>query len=370
MDEERLVGQESGPAAPSRIGRRAARFVGGVVVLTLLAGTAGAVVATWWQGGLGVLVGRIAWALRPSLPPAVIAERVDPAVVDVDVTLAFGQGIAEGTGMIVTPSGEVLTNNHVVAGAGQIAVVLPVERRTFRARVVGVDPRQDVAVLQLLGARNLPTVPLGRTGALGLGAPVVALGNALGLGGKPRMTVGTVTATNRAITATNMGGESEQLSGLIETDAALEPGDSGGPLLNGAGQVVGMDTAAERTTVGGLSFAIPINRVLSVADWIVHRVSRPSVVTRRQGFLGVAIAPVPRRGALVEGVLPGTPAAGLGLEPGDVIVAFDGRRIDGPDQLVGQVRAFAPGTRVTVTWLGPAGSVHRGTARLTVAPWL
>jgi S1-C subfamily serine protease len=169
-----------------------------------------------------------------------IAAKVDPAVVDVNTTLPGGA--AAGTGMVLTPSGEVLTNNHVIDGATSIDVAAA-SGKTYSARVVGYDPSDDVAVLQLQGASNLPTIRTTNS-APAVGDPVLALGNALGRGGTPASAEGTVTAVNQTITASDSNGSKpETLHGMIQTDANIQPGDSGGPLVNASGEVIGMDSA-------------------------------------------------------------------------------------------------------------------------------
>jgi len=179
-----------------------------------------------------------------------IAANVDPAIVDVNTTLA--QGAAAGTGMVISSSGEVLTNNHVIDGATSVTVTAA-NGKTYVAKVVGYDATDDVAVLQLQGAPKLPTVTASSTKP-SVGDPVVALGNALGRGGTPATAPGSVTAVNQTITATDDNGANpETLSNLIQTDAPIQPGDSGGPLVNANGQVVGMDSAGSQSQAAATS---------------------------------------------------------------------------------------------------------------------
>ena len=170
---------------------------------------------------------------------------IGTGAVVIETNLAYQNAAAAGTGIVLTSSGRILTNNHVIAGATTIRVVVPKTTHTYTARVVGYDTTADVAVLQLQKASHLKTVTTGNASSLKLGARVTAVGNA---GGTGRLTSsrGHVTGLNRSITVQGDSGTTEQLTGLIETNAALQPGDSGGPLLNSAGHVVGIDTAASK----------------------------------------------------------------------------------------------------------------------------
>ena len=184
-----------------------------------------------------------------ALSTSQIASRVSPGLVDVVSTLGYQNATAAGTGMVLTSTGEVLTNNHVINGATSISVTDIGNGKTYKATVVGYDKSKDIAVLQLQNASGLQTVNLGDSSTVTVGQNVVAIGNAEGKGGTPSVVTGSVTALNQAITASDDGSsDSEQLSGLIETNAPIQPGDSGGPLVNSAGQVVGIDTAASSSS--------------------------------------------------------------------------------------------------------------------------
>ena len=173
---------------------------------------------------------------------------------------------AAGTGMVLTANGEVLTNRHVVSGETAIAVTIPATGRTYDAHVVGIAPNTDVAVVQLEGASGLDTVKTA-SGTVSLGDEVVGVGNAGGTGGTPSAAPGQVTGLGSSITATDEDGSNpEDLTGLIQTDADIEPGDSGGPLLNTSNAVVGMDTAG--SSEGGDGYAIPIATALDAAKQI------------------------------------------------------------------------------------------------------
>jgi S1-C subfamily serine protease len=313
-----------------------------------------------------------------------IAQRVDPAVVDVNtVADAFGRRAeGAGTGMVVTSSGEVLTNNHVVDGATRIAVSIPGRSGSYAARVIGVDISADVALLQIQGLSNLPTVTLADSSSLAIGQEVVAIGNALGQGGSPTVTEGTVSALGRSIAVGDDRGGSEHLRGLIQTDAPIQPGDSGGPLVNSAGQVVGMLTAASR---GGFAqpgssvgFAIPSNDALSIVNEIRSGHPSSSIIIGQAGFLGIGVRDLDpataarlglnvTSGALVLSVSPGTPAARAGISRGAVITAVDGERIASADALGLAIHRHKPGEQIGVTWIDQNGT-HTVAVHLIAGP--
>ena len=208
--------------------------------------------------------------------PNTIADTLAPSIVNITTSLSSG-GSAAGTGIILTSSGVVLTNHHVIADATELQAEDAATGRIYAGTVVGYDPTHDVAVVQLTHASGLAPAPIGTASRLVVGDGVVALGNAGGRGGAPTVATGAVTALDRPITASDQNGSnSERLTHLIQIDASIQPGDSGGPLANADGQVVGMDTAASRTD-GGFGFqspassagyAIPIQDALAVAHAI------------------------------------------------------------------------------------------------------
>ena len=236
-----------------------------------------------------------------TLTTAQVAAKVDPGLVDVVSTLGYQDGEAAGTGMVLTSSGEVLTNNHVIDGATSIKVTDIGNGRTYTAKVVGYNKTKDVAVLQLVNASGLTTVSLSSSGVQS-GQKVVALGNAGGKGGTPSVATGKVTGTGKTITASDEdAGNAEQLQGLIETNAGIQPGDSGGPLVNTKGEVVGMDTAASTgiSTTGFSSqsqqtatqaFAIPITEAASIASQIEAGHASSTVHLGTTAFLGVEVS--------------------------------------------------------------------------------
>lgn len=298
-------------------------------------------------------------------------------IVVVETGLGYEDGSAAGTGMVLTSSGEVLTNNHVIAGATTVRVVVPGTGRTYAASVVGYDVSDDVAVLQLRGASGLDTVTIGDSSALSVGQAVRAVGNAGGTGSLTSAT-GTVTGLGRSITASTENGRSEQLTGLVETNAELRPGDSGGPLLDSSGRVVGMDTAASTSgggfgfssyaSAGSNSFAIPIDRALSIARQIESGDSSATVHVGGTAFLGVSVASATGSGAAVEGVVSGSAAERTGLASGDTITAIDGQPIDSADAVASVLAGKRPGDEVTLTWADGDGAQRSATVTLGSGP--
>jgi S1-C subfamily serine protease len=304
--------------------------------------------------------------------------------VDVTSTLGYQRGVAEGTGMVLTPNGEVLTNNHVIAGATDIKVRDIGNGRTYPASVVGYSDSNDVAVLKLQGASDLSTVTIGSTSGLAVGQKVVALGNAEGKGGTPAVATGSITGLGAAIDAADQGtGAVEHLTGMIQTNADIEPGDSGGPLVDSAGQVIGMDTAASSNSaqagttasVSTTAFAIPISRAMSIAHQIDAGQASDTVHIGATGFLGVEIASQSSggfgqttAGAPVAGAVQGTPAAQLGLTGGDTIESVGGHQIGSATDLQNVIEQYHPGDKVTVTWTDQLGQSHSAAATLIAGP--
>jgi S1-C subfamily serine protease len=316
-----------------------------------------------------------------------IATGVDPGLVDLNVTLADGNGEAAATGIVLTPAGEVLTNNHVIEGASAISATDVGNGKTYRATVVGYDRSQDIAVLQLSGASRLQTTAIADPPTAAIGQAVVAIGNAGGAGGTPTAAGGSVIALNQQIVADGDAG-SEQLSGLIEVNADVQPGDSGGPLVDGAGKAIGIDTAASTgfsfRSVGGRGYAIPIEQALAIAKQIENGVSSSSIHIGPTAFLGVELAVSTGQGgygsgygsssgqsssgAAIAGVVPGSPAAGAGLDSGDLITSLGGQAVDSPTALTSLIGAYRPGDHVQVSWTDPSGGQHTATVQLATGP--
>jgi S1-C subfamily serine protease len=290
-------------------------------------------------------------------------------VVDIYSVQGYQQAAAAGTGMILTPRGRILTNNHVIDGATSITVTDESTNRSYTATVVGTDATHDVAVLQLRNASGLATASIA-TAAAKVGDAVTAVGNAGGTG-TLSAAKGTVTALKQSITtAADGSAASEQLSGLIETDADVVSGDSGGPLLNSAGQVVGIDTAASSGVRDVTGYAIPISSAVRIAEGIEAGTDTADVTIGYPAFLGISVAGDggSTSGAVVGSVLSGTPAASSGLAAGDTITAVNGDRIGSATDLTTRLHQEKPGATVTITWTTTSGTRHSAAVRLIAGP--
>jgi len=311
------------------------------------------------------------------------AAPIGTGVVVVETNLAYQGSAAAGTGMVLTSSGEVLTNNHVISGATTIKVVVPKTGHSYTARVLGYDRSADVALLQLQGASNLKTVSIS-SAKLTVGATVTALGNAGGTGSISSAT-GRVTGLGKTITASDDQGGVEQLTGLIETNAGVEPGDSGGALVNSRGQVVGMDTAGSTSSGFGFqsisandAYAIPIAKALTVAHAISSGHASATVHIGATAFLGIEVEPAADygyggqgasvTGALIAAVVSGGPAASAGLAAGDVITAINGHTVSSPAAISVLVLTKKPGAKLTVTYLDQSGTSRTASVTLGSGP--
>jgi S1-C subfamily serine protease len=256
-----------------------------------------------------------------------------------------GRRIGQGTGVVLSAEGEVLTNAHVVEGARTVRVFLPGADQGREAQVVATDEREDLALIRLTDTKGLVPAQLGTSSTVRLGDEVLAIGNALGLKGGLSVTQGIVSGLGRSEGA---------LAGLIQTDAALNPGNSGGPLVDAAGRVVGINTAV-RGDAQSIGFAIPIDHARQVVERLRSGKPAPPVA-----FLGVATREPAdgNPGAEVLEVTSGSAAANAGLRPGDRLISFDGKPVAGPDELAGLVRDKAPGDKIEVRF-------HRGDSEQT-----
>jgi S1-C subfamily serine protease len=303
-----------------------------------------------------------------SANPSAVAARVIPAVVDITtvVQTANGNSEAAGTGLILTSTGDVLTNNHVVDQSIEIHVTIQGRSGTYSAEVIGVDPAADLAVIHINGVSDLPTVALADSSKLQVGDLVLAIGNALGLGGAPRVTAGQITALDQSITASENGTNAEQLTGMIQADAEISPGDSGGALVNAAGQVVGIITAGQaqgfRSSSTTVDYAIPSSTAYAVAKQILEGRAGNGVIIGPVGYLGVSVQDLDATsagqlgltissGALVRSVQANSPAQRAGIKIGSVITAIDGAVVDSSRSLGDALHQRKPGDRVRVTWV-------------------
>jgi S1-C subfamily serine protease len=316
-----------------------------------------------------VVAGFVGAGAVASIASARDTASVGTGVVTITTRLGYQSGAAAGTGMVLTSSGEVLTNNHVIAHSTGIRVGIPGTSKSYRAHVVGYALSQDVAVIQLDGASNLKTVSTAATSRVTIGQRVTAVGNA---GGRGITTVsGAITGTGRSIVASDESGGAERLTGLLETNAGVEPGNSGGPLVNSAGKVIGMVTAAStgygyRDTAASDAYAIPIGRALGLAQAIVDGRSSSTVHVGATAFLGVSVADGDG-GAAIAGLVDSGPADDAGLQEGDVITAVNGRSVRSASSLTTVMLSLKPGAKVSVAYLDELGR-HTLTVTLGSGP--
>ena len=351
-------GAPADPSAPASTGSGGSKPRTGLILVT-------AALVALLAGGVGGYVGSQAASsdsatstvslpqaeadrsARPDGTVASIAAAVSPAVVSIDVE--GNQGGGSGSGFVIRDNGFIVTNNHVVesaAGGGSITVQFA-DGRMFDATIVGRDASYDIAVIKVDGS-DLPTVVLGDSDGVTVGDLAIAIGSPLGLEGT--VTAGIVSSLNRPVTA---GGQGEtSFINAIQTDAAINPGNSGGALVNGAGEVIGVNSAIATLGIGGaggqagsigLGFAIPINQVQRIGEELINTGSstKPIIgVTLDQRFQG--------EGARVQEVSPGGPADGAGLESGEIIVEFDGEAVTDPTGLIVDIRSMQPGDEVSI----------------------
>src|SRR5262249_20204437 len=302
-------------------------------------------------------------------------------VVDVTTVLKCQGAQAAGTGMILNSTGEVLTNNHVVDGATSISVTVVSTGKTYTATVVGTDPTDDVAVIQLQNASGLQTAKLGDSSTVSVGDAVTGVGNAGGTGTLTQA-AGNVEALNQSLTATDDNGQNpEQLTGMIESNAPIQAGDSGGPLYNANGEIVGMDTAAEaasQSSTASQAYSIPINKALNIAQQIASGVQNSTIHQGYPGILGDSLADSSGNGfgsfgstasgAQIQSVIDGSPAAGAGLAAGDVITAVNKTSVGSASDLHNALANDKPGSKVTITWTDTSGQSHSASITLATGP--
>jgi S1-C subfamily serine protease len=338
--------------------------------------------SVWWSWSVSVLatVGlglglatapASASPARPLAPldPSGIVGSVGPQVVDISTKFGYNNAVGAGTGIVIDPGGVILTNNHVISGATDISAFAVGNGQTYAVDVIGYDRTADVAVLQLRGGGGLPAANIG--GGVAVGDPVVALGNAGGQGGTPSAVAGKVVALNQSVSATDtLTGAEENLGGLIQADAAIRPGDSGGPMVNGAGQVIGMNTAATDSykMSGGQGFAIPIGRAMGVAGQIRSGAASNTVHIGPTAFLGLGVTDNGGNGARVERVVGSGPAASAGISAGDVITGFDNTPITGATSMTDVLVPHHPGDTVTLRWRAKGDGDRSGPVTLADGP--
>ncbi|MGZ4434842.1 MAG: S1C family serine protease, partial [Trebonia sp.] len=335
-----------------------------------------------------------------SLNAQALAAKVDPVIVDITSQLKYNNATAEGTGIVISPNGLVLTNNHVIDEATSVSATLVVSGKTYTAKVLGYDSTHDVALLQLQGASGLQAASLGDSSKVKVGQAVLALGNAGGRGGLPATAQGTVQGLNRTIQASDSGANTQEtLHGMIQTNAPIQEGDSGGPLVNSSAQVIGMDTAANTTgfapdqSAATAGFAIPVNHAISIANQIAGGHASSTVHIGLGGFLGVTAAaandpsgcmsnggfgsggggtggfggytPPVSSGALICQVYPGTPAQAGGLTSGDVITSVNGQTVASSDGLTSLMAGDHPGDQLSIGYVDANGARHQTSVTLS-----
>lgn len=309
-----------------------------------------------------------------------IAAKVDPALVDINTTLA--QGRAAGTGMLISSDGEILTNNHVIADATSIKVTVDGGTgATYNAKVVGYDVTEDVALVKITDkVSNLPTVTFGDPSKVNVGDPVVALGNAGGRGGAPAVSQGQITALDQEVTAGDPGGTQETLEGMIQINAPIQPGDSGGALVDRGGKIIGMNTAAAGSTgqfsqtPSNIGFSIPIDHAVGIVSVIRAGNDTDKVHIGDRALLGVDVQDVQAgagpvsSGAAVVGVQANTGADSAGIQTGDTLTSLDGKSIADSAALRLALVKFHPGDSVSVGWVDASGAQHNANVKLVVGP--
>jgi S1-C subfamily serine protease len=362
------------PPPPAVKRRRKLRAVGLVFVVVAAgfgSGILGTIAADKWDITIGStrisgssnapLVTSEVGSDDPSLGTTVVAQVVNKladsvVTINSQVNDESGQGEASGTGVVLTSDGEILTNAHVVEGATKVSVRFAGETEPRTATVLASDPGNDLALLKI-DATNLKPATFAQPGTIRIGDQVIAIGYALALDGGPSVTSGIISALKRTIIT-----ESGALNGLIQTDTAISSGNSGGPLVNLRGEVVGINTAVARSDVNqaatNIGFSISVDEIGPVLEQLR---SQASGEIRQEGFLGVGLAARTDggQGAIITSVQPDSPASLAGIQEEDIVLSVDGEPIDGQAGLVAAIRDAAPGQTVEI-------EILRGVKRLTV----
>jgi putative serine protease PepD len=356
------------PEVPPPPAARSPRGPGALLVaVALLSGVTGAAVTRAFDDRATTppaasATGRPLQLDGTALDVAGVVAKAGPAVVSVQASFG-GRRTGAGTGVVLTADGEVLTNAHVVGGAASVRVTLAGESQARDADVVGIDAAADLALLHIPGANGLPVAELGRSADVRVGDDVVAIGNALALRGGPTVTRGIVSALDRTLDTDN-----GSMTGLIQTDASISSGNSGGPLVDARGRVVGINTAVASggggTAAENIGFAIAVDQALPVVERL--RGNQPAA---RRGYLGISSGDPTEgsRGAVVVSVEPGSPAAQAGLQAGDLVTKVGDKAVDGAAALGSAVRSHQPGEQVALVVVRN-GAERTVTVTLTTAP--
>jgi S1-C subfamily serine protease len=345
-----------------------------------------------------------------------VVSKVSPGLVIINTSLQYRAEQAAGTGMVINSNGLVLTNNHVIENATSVSATVVATGRTYKAKVLGYDQTGDIAAIQLQNASGLRAIPIANSASVKVGDSVIAMGNAEG-GSQIVPAAGQVTGLNQTITANDQNGAdaSETLHNMIQTNANVVSGDSGGALANMSGQVVGMNTAGNSVQFSqqqAAGFAIPISTAVSVVNQIVAGHASSTISIGYPPFVGIflptsnsgnpqiqaqnqaqaqgnggyaygpqqncyssdANMPVPTNiapvnsGTLVIGTICNSPAAAAGMTGGDVITAVNGQAVSTPNQLHTAIAKYHPGDTVSMTWVNVSGKRTTGNIRLTEGP--
>jgi S1-C subfamily serine protease len=322
------------------------------------------------QGGLqgGQAIGQQATAGEATATASTAAQQV--GIVTINTTLNYDPNEqAAGTGMILTSNGYILTNNHVVESSTSISVTVESTGKTYTATVVGTDKTADVAVLKLTGASGLTPVTFDSTETVTVGQSIYSVGNAEGTGNLVTA-VGTVGAVNQSLSiGSDQSATPENLSGLIQLNSDVVSGDSGGPLFDKSGHVIGIVTAASSGSSTVTGYAINIAQVLKVAKAIEAGSASSEIVIGYPAFAGISIPQTPSAdGVPVASTFPESPANVAGIGEGDVITAVNGAAVTSADQLTAAIQAHKVGDSVSITWLDPSGVSHTATITLVAGP--
>ena len=297
---------------------------------------------------------------------AAATPKTTKGVVIVNTDLALEQASAAGTGIVLTKDGQILTNNHVIAGATTITVTIAATHRTYTADVMGYDVTDDVALLKLEGASNLATATMGNSAKLKVGQAARAVGNAHGAG-RLIVTKGKVVGLNRTISVQQEDGTFSKLGHLVATTAKLVPGDSGGPLIDASGRVIGVDAAGSASGAGSVGFAIAINKAVSITRQITASRASQLVHIGATAFIGIEAQDGPS-GVLVGGIIPGSPAEAAGLEAGDVITSIDGAKVTNSADLRAVLFGHHPDDSITIAYTDRTGTPATATVTLADGP--